>query len=238
MWILKNTEDLLETLSSRSQCFCNSIKTFDFFTLFRTIPHAQLKHWSSVASQRIDNTFVQFVVPVFQQTISISMSTNCAPRLPVHWFSRQLSCWCNNFSIRLRCSWVEVVATKILRWSPGTGWPLRNIHFSNGNGSFPFYVFFSFLYHRIRPCVTRRMSYKKQALHTVLEHTGPLPRIFSWSVLFVLLVLCVVFFVLFVFVLCRVSKISRVSGSILDCYFRFHQRLFTKMDLQYVFSSC
>ena len=39
MWILKNSEDLLETLSSRSQCVCNSITTFDFSTLYTTIPH-------------------------------------------------------------------------------------------------------------------------------------------------------------------------------------------------------
>jgi hypothetical protein len=46
MWILKNSKDLLETLSSRSQYICNSIKTFDFST---TIPHTLLKF--RVASQ-------------------------------------------------------------------------------------------------------------------------------------------------------------------------------------------
>jgi hypothetical protein len=36
-------EDLLETLSSRSQYVCNSIKTFDFSTLYTAIRHTLLK---------------------------------------------------------------------------------------------------------------------------------------------------------------------------------------------------
>jgi len=40
----------------------------------------------------------------------------------------------------LCCSYVEVFATKILRSSKQSGWPLQNIHFSNDNGSFTFYV--------------------------------------------------------------------------------------------------
>jgi hypothetical protein len=42
MWILKNSKDLLEILSSRSQYVCNGIKIFDFSTL-STIPYVQLK---------------------------------------------------------------------------------------------------------------------------------------------------------------------------------------------------
>jgi len=41
---------------------------------------------------------------------------------------------------RLRGSYGEVIATKILRSLLWTGWPLRNIHFLHGNESFPFYV--------------------------------------------------------------------------------------------------
>ena len=43
MWILKNSKDLLECLQSKSLDFCNSIKTFDFSTLYTTIPHSKLK---------------------------------------------------------------------------------------------------------------------------------------------------------------------------------------------------
>ena len=43
MWILKNSKDLLECIKSRNLSFCNSIKTFDFSTLYTTIPHEKLK---------------------------------------------------------------------------------------------------------------------------------------------------------------------------------------------------
>ena len=40
MWIQKNSKDLLEYIQSRSLSSCNSIKTFDFSTLYTTIPHS------------------------------------------------------------------------------------------------------------------------------------------------------------------------------------------------------
>jgi len=43
VWILKNSTDLLEYIQSRSLSSCNSIKTFDFSTLYSTIPHSKLK---------------------------------------------------------------------------------------------------------------------------------------------------------------------------------------------------
>jgi hypothetical protein len=43
MWILKNSKDLLQYIQSRSLSSCNSIKTFDFSTLYTTIPHSKLK---------------------------------------------------------------------------------------------------------------------------------------------------------------------------------------------------
>ena len=43
MWILKNSKDLMDILRSRSISVCNSIKTFDFSTLYATIPHSKLK---------------------------------------------------------------------------------------------------------------------------------------------------------------------------------------------------
>jgi hypothetical protein len=42
MWILKNLKDMLEYIQSRSLSSCNSIKTFDFSTLYTTIPHSKL----------------------------------------------------------------------------------------------------------------------------------------------------------------------------------------------------
>jgi hypothetical protein len=39
MWILKNSKDLLDNLKSRSFSQVFSIKTFDFSTLYTTLPH-------------------------------------------------------------------------------------------------------------------------------------------------------------------------------------------------------
>ena len=44
MWILKNSKDLLEYIQSRYLSSCYSIKTFDFSTVYTTIPHSKLKN--------------------------------------------------------------------------------------------------------------------------------------------------------------------------------------------------
>ena len=43
MWILKNSKDLLHNLKSRSFSQVSSIKTFDFSTLYTTLPHDKVK---------------------------------------------------------------------------------------------------------------------------------------------------------------------------------------------------
>ena len=43
MWILKNSKTLLDNLKSRSLKTVSSISTYDFSTLYTTIPHVQLK---------------------------------------------------------------------------------------------------------------------------------------------------------------------------------------------------
>ena len=43
MWILKNFKDFLDNLISRSFSRVSSINTFDFLTLYTTIPHDKLK---------------------------------------------------------------------------------------------------------------------------------------------------------------------------------------------------
>jgi hypothetical protein len=43
MWILENSKDLLDNLKSRSFSQISSIKTFDFSTLYTTLPHDKLK---------------------------------------------------------------------------------------------------------------------------------------------------------------------------------------------------
>ena len=70
--------------------------------------------------------------------------------------------------------------TKILWLTSQTGWSLGNIHFSNNNGSLPFYV--NLIYHRQDLCrtwlwATPWLSNKKQALLT-LPSTWVRPRFF------------------------------------------------------------
>jgi hypothetical protein len=49
MWILKNSKDLLDYIQYWSLSSCNSINTFDFSTLYTTIPHSMSKDtWSEV----------------------------------------------------------------------------------------------------------------------------------------------------------------------------------------------
>jgi hypothetical protein len=61
---------------------------------------------------------------------------------------------------RLRCSYVEVIATTIIRSSSPSGWPLRNIHISNDKGHFTFYadVCFPLSLPRLLPDLTVYMS--------------------------------------------------------------------------------
>ena len=43
MWILKNSKELLDHLKSQNFNFITNIKSFDFSTLYTTIPHQKLK---------------------------------------------------------------------------------------------------------------------------------------------------------------------------------------------------
>jgi hypothetical protein len=43
MWILKNSKELLESIHKYSNTKINALKTFDFSTLYTTIPHSKLK---------------------------------------------------------------------------------------------------------------------------------------------------------------------------------------------------
>ena len=55
MWILKNSKDLLENLKATNFNSITSIKSFDFSTLYTTIPHQKLKN--SLATI-VRNTFL------------------------------------------------------------------------------------------------------------------------------------------------------------------------------------
>ena len=54
MWILKDSKELLDNLQSHSLNSIHSIKTYDFSTLYTTIPHTKLK---ARLSELIKNAF-------------------------------------------------------------------------------------------------------------------------------------------------------------------------------------
>ena len=54
MWILKNSKELLDNLQSQSLNSIHSIKTYDFSSLYTTIPHTKLK---AKSSELIKNAF-------------------------------------------------------------------------------------------------------------------------------------------------------------------------------------
>ena len=43
MWILKNSKEFLDNFNSNSLASVNSIKTYDFSTIYTNIPHTKLK---------------------------------------------------------------------------------------------------------------------------------------------------------------------------------------------------
>jgi len=112
-----------------------------------------------------------------------------------------LICWCHRYTI--------------LRSSSRTGWPLRNIHLSYGNGSFHFCIdLFSAVSRKILVLdyiiwETRRVSYKKSQLLTLRKYLT-----FWWArVAHCFSFLCCI--VLFVFDLCLVPsgvRLSRLSN--------------------------
>ena len=73
MWILKNSKELLENLKAQSLHSVNSIKFFDFSTLYTTIPHDKLKSkLKEIIDQRFfyknGNRRFQYVVIGFKDT--------------------------------------------------------------------------------------------------------------------------------------------------------------------------
>ena len=79
-------------------------------------------------------------------------------------------------------------------------WPLLKIHISNDNGSFTFYVLFSFFYHGqyfywtgLYKWVTRCASYKLQEMLTLGEH------LFFWEVVLLIFLDCCILFLALLF---------------------------------------
>ena len=136
--------------------------------------------------------FVEFVLAVFSFLRSVCPSIY-GFWLPI-WYIQTLVA-----QATLRCSLVDAIATKMLQSSSRSGWLLRNIHISNDNGYFPFYVDYTFplsptqlLTTWLYIWVQRRVSNKKQELLTLSEHLLSHPFFLVGSVLLICLAFCVV----------------------------------------------
>ena len=73
MWILKNSKELLENLKAQSLHSVNSIKSFDFSTLYITVPHDKLKSkFKEIINQcfslKNGNRRFQYVVTGYKDT--------------------------------------------------------------------------------------------------------------------------------------------------------------------------
>ena len=138
------------------------------------------------------------------------------PSTVIFW--TELSCWrksCSN-----KTTFLLVIATKILRSSSQSGWPLRNLHLK-------WQRMFSFLHSFCLSSITNKsfirldwvtlwMSYKKQELHTLRKHMGS-PPVFLWgSLLLIFLVFC--FCVCLRPVSCMPNVVIFSGLSILDVY--------------------
>ena len=72
MWILKNSKELLENLKAQSLHSVNSIKSFDFSTVYTTIPHDKLKEIiNQCFFQKNGNRRFQYVVIGYKDTFFV-----------------------------------------------------------------------------------------------------------------------------------------------------------------------
>ena len=79
MWILKNSKELLENLKAQSLHSVNSIKSFDFSTLYTAIPHDKLKSkWKEIINKcffhKNGNRRFQYVVIATKTNISFGIA--------------------------------------------------------------------------------------------------------------------------------------------------------------------
>ena len=85
MWILKNSKELLENLKAQSLHFVNSIKSFEFSTLYTTIPHNKLKSkLKEIINQcffhKNGNRRFQYVVTGYKDTYFVRDHSDAPPK--------------------------------------------------------------------------------------------------------------------------------------------------------------
>jgi len=148
----------------------------------------------------------------------------------VQWFSGQSSAAVAKApQTKLRCSYVEGIAIKMLRSTSRSCWLLRSIHISNDKCIFYFLRIFPLFYHCqyfSRTClyiwVTRRVCYKKQKFRILPENLCSSPVFDGIRVTHLFSFVCCVFcFVCLQPVSCVLNVASVFGMCILDCPFGF-----------------
>ena len=76
MWILKNSKELLEQLQSPNFNHITSIKSFDFWNLFTTIPHQKLKSDFHLSSSDRDMSGNVWNRPLGSFMVDVGISSN------------------------------------------------------------------------------------------------------------------------------------------------------------------
>ena len=128
------------------------------------------------------------------------------------------------------CFQIGIIATTILRPLSRSSWPLRNIHFSNGKWSFPFFIYFvlslvidNILNYRTWQWVTQRCLVNFLPFTNNWVHPG----FFLFGRVRLISSKCCVLF-LFVLICILTPSVACVSGlSNLDCPLRFSKNCTT-----------
>ena len=104
MWILKNSKELLDNLQSHSLTSIHSIKTYDFSTLYTTIPHTKLK---ARLSELIKNAFkckngkkrYEYIVVGHNSTYFVKNTSNAKNKYPEDDIVRMLDFLIDNIFV-------------------------------------------------------------------------------------------------------------------------------------------
>jgi len=120
MWILKNSKVLLENLNKHSQTKFTSLRTFDFSTLYTTLPHSKLKQR---LANIIRNAFISksgkrrynFMVVKNDTAYFVKEHTDAKQIFTEEDIQIVLHCWQTCFSIHMSLNFFNSCRGRVLR---------------------------------------------------------------------------------------------------------------------------
>ena len=104
MWILKNSKELLDNLQSYSLSSIHSIKTYDFSTLYTTIPHAKLKFrlstlFKNAFRYKNGNKRYEYIVVSYNSTYFVKNTSNATNKYTENDIIRMLDFLIDNIFV-------------------------------------------------------------------------------------------------------------------------------------------